>query len=121
MTYECPQCGSDNCMVIHNDVDAGVDVVLCEDCEHEFTVDRDPKQGKSWLIEKHEVWIQPVVIPVSAAPTLEDALKIAQGDDGENVNESGCAYFGYALGVETWSAHGPDGKFYNKLSASEGL
>ena len=121
MTYECPQCGSDNCMVVHNDVVAGVDEVLCENCEHEFTVDSAPKEEQCWLIEKHEVWIQPVVIPVSAAPTLEDALRIAQRDDGKDVNESGGAYYGYALGVETWSAHGPDGKFYDKLSMSEGL
>ncbi len=43
MEYQCPLCGSLNCALVHNDVFAGLDVILCSDCDSEFTV--DPETG----------------------------------------------------------------------------
>jgi len=41
LTYQCPLCGSKNCQLIHQDVFVGLDVILCSDCDEEFTVDAD--------------------------------------------------------------------------------
>ena len=39
--YQCPQCGSENCSRIHRDTFVGTDIILCGDCDEEFTVDAD--------------------------------------------------------------------------------
>jgi len=39
LIYQCPHCDSKNCGLIHNDVFAAVDVIMCFDCDEEFTVD----------------------------------------------------------------------------------
>lgn len=46
LKYQCPFCGSLNCDLVHNDVFVGLDVILCTNCDEEFTV--DPETGEPY-------------------------------------------------------------------------
>ncbi len=35
----CPDCGSENCDLIHQDVVAMQEIILCLDCDREFDID----------------------------------------------------------------------------------
>jgi len=38
LCYQCPHCGSKSSQLIHQDVFAELDVILCGDCDEEHTV-----------------------------------------------------------------------------------
>ena len=52
MNYQCPGCGSDNCMLIHQDWRTATDTVLCSDCDREFYVDEGTTDVQSQLVTK---------------------------------------------------------------------